>query len=256
MKDGLLKSIIKRTLFLPGAVRQIQFGPLRGMVFRVSEVTGLAAWYSGVERDHQRAFTALIQPGDTVIDVGANWGSHTLLFSKLVGAMGRVIALEPFPKAATELEWHLQANHCQNVKMLRIAASNQEGQAFFTVTDSSSTGGLSATHADQRGANQIAVTTSTLDGLVTQLKLGRITLIKVDVEGAESRVLEGAVDLIRKHRPRFIIDLHTPEQDLSVAQFLIERGYNLSRLSGPPIKRTDAGWPNQDGVWGTIIATP
>ena len=103
MNDNLLKKIAKATYFRNETVRRIAVGPMRGMVYRINDITGLSPWYSGTERDHQKAFKRLVKPGDVVMDVGANWGIHTLLLSKLVGPSGLVIALEPLPQAVDSL---------------------------------------------------------------------------------------------------------------------------------------------------------
>lgn len=76
MKDNPFKSFVRRFLFPDGAVRTIRAGPLRGFRYRVSRITGMETWYSGHERDMQSAMTKHTRPGDTVLDVGANWGGH------------------------------------------------------------------------------------------------------------------------------------------------------------------------------------
>jgi len=84
----------------------------------------------------------------------------------------------------------------------------------------------------------------------------RLNLVKIDVKGAEGKVLLGAQKTIEVCKPYFVIDLHTPEQDIFVAQLLISQGYKLSRLSGPPILCIESGWPDPAGVWGAILAVP
>jgi FkbM family methyltransferase len=227
------------------------------MVYKVSDITGMSPWYSGTEREHQQIFKRLIQSGDTVIDIGANWGLHTLYFSRLTGREGFVFAVEPFPTAFTELEWHIHANDCLNVKTISDAISNEDGKALFTLGDSAYTGSLSTVKPDSLAQNkQIPVMTRKLDSLIEEFGIKRLKLVKIDVEGAESKVLFGATKTIEQFNPYFVVDLHTPEQDISVARFLVSCGYKLSRLSGPPISRTDSGWPDTNGVWGTILASP
>lgn len=257
MKDNLLKKLAKTICFRPEAVRRIRLGPLRGMDFRVSAVTGLSAWYSGTERGHQRIFKALVRPGDVVIDVGGNWGLHTLYLSRLAGRDGSVIVMEPFPPAFTELEWHIRANACQNVKALQVAIGDVDSDALFCPGSSASTGSLSAVcSAPSISRDAISVTVRTLDSVIEELGIETLKLVKVDVEGAEGSVLLGSQRIIERYRPYFVIDLHTPEQDLFVAKWLTDRGYRLERLSGPPILRTDRGWPDPAGVWGSIVASP
>lgn len=257
MRNNYLKKIAKALYFRPDAIRRIQIGPLRGMKYRVGEITGLSAWYSGAEREHQKAFKSLIKAGDTAIDVGANWGLHTLYLSKLVGPTGRILAIEPFPPAIKDLNWHLRANGCSNVEILECALSESDGASPFSPGESAYTGGL----ADARPSGPshqklLEVKTRRLDSIIEELEIGNTKLIKVDVEGAETKVLLGARKTIEQHRPFFIVDLHTPEQDVSVARLLTDWGYKLSRLSGPPILDTSVGWPHTNGVWGTILARP
>lgn len=254
LKETALKSAIKKTFFPDGAIRTIQWGPLRGKKFRVSPVTGMAPWYSGTERLHQRMFKKLLRSGDAAIDIGANRGAHTLYLSELVGPDGLIIALEPYPLAYKELEWHLRANNCFNVKPRPLAISDADGEASFLPSESPSQGALSSVLRNQPG-QAISVHTGTLDSLVAELGVLHLKLVKIDVEGAESKVLFGAKRVLKDIKPHFVIDLHTPEQDVLVAETLVQFGYRLSRLGGPPILRTNVGWPNPDGVWGSILAS-
>jgi FkbM family methyltransferase len=256
MRDNFLKQLAKWTFFRPGAVRRIRFGALAGMRYRVSSITGLSAWYSGPEKRHHQAFAKLVRPGDCVMDIGANWGLHTLHLSRLVGREGRVIALEPFPPAWRELEWHIHHNACTNVQLQRLAASDRDGTEQFLAGESAYTGHLAGQNADAAADPHAVVKVRTVDGLVEDLGLKRLRLMKIDVEGAESRVLSGAAATLDRLTPFLIVDLHTPEQDVRVASFLHALGYNLSRLDGPPIRRLDQGWPHPEGVWGSILAEP
>jgi FkbM family methyltransferase len=200
--------------FLPdGVCPEGALGPLRGMSFRVGPITGLSAWYSGAEREHHRAFREHLRPGSVAIDVGANWGLHTLYLSRLVGETGRVLALEPFPPAFEELEWHLATNGCRNVRALKVAASDANGQARFIPGDSPSTGRLNFGGAAPADTG-MTVPTRTLDAVVEEARFDRLDLVKIDVEGAEGQVLLGAGATIDRFRPVLVIDLHTPEQDV------------------------------------------
>jgi FkbM family methyltransferase len=257
MRDNLLKALAKRSFFRTGAVRRVAFGPLRGMRYRVNEITGLSPWYSGVEREHQQAFKELVGEGDAAVDVGANWGLHALYLSKLVGPRGLVVAVEPFAAAMRELEWHLRANQCPNVKVLPVAISDRNGHASFTAGHSASTGHLSSLYSGASGSGVTGsepVPTRTLDSIVAELELDALKLVKIDVEGAESMVLEGGSMTLQRFRPYVVIDLHTPEEDVRVAGLLTTHGYTLQRLSpGPAIRNVQNGWPDPEGVWGTIL---
>jgi FkbM family methyltransferase len=257
MREHLLKRCIRALWFRPGAIRRVTLGPLRGFVFRVSEITGLSPWYSGTERGHQRAMLSLVRPGDVVMDVGANWGLHSLLLSRLAGPAGRVVALEPLPEAFEALRWHLSANGCRNVIALPLALADTDGLMGFVRGESTSQGALDNTeYTDRAQHSGLEVSVRTLDSLIAELDLNSLRLVKIDVEGAESAVLSGAQRTLDRYRPYLVVDLHTPQQDVRVARILTDHDYVLQRLEGPPIKRVDSGWPDPEGVWGSLLAIP
>lgn len=133
-----------------------------------------------------------IQPSDIVMDVGANVGYFTKLMTKLVGRRGKVIAFEP-----SEINWkYLQKNVARkpNVRIEKIALSDKVGELHFS-EDSANPGenGL-------RERGKTVVPTSTLTSWVNAHKIKKINLIKIDVEGAEVMVLQGAKDFLRKQK--------------------------------------------------------
>jgi FkbM family methyltransferase len=253
VKETLLKAFVRRMLFPNGSIRKIRFGPLAGCVYRVSDITGMSAWYSGPERAHQRVFESLIRDGDIVMDVGANWGMHTIFLSRRVGEKGHVIAVEPEPRALSELEWHLQANECQNVTVHRCALADHAGVAAFVTGESAYTGHLATKEGN---CDDMHVAATTLDTLISEEGIHRLNLVKIDVEGAETVVLAGGAKTLAEIKPYFVIDLHTPEQDVAVARVLSDAGYDIRRLDGSVIKYLDQGWPHPEGVWGSIVARP
>lgn len=102
----------------------------------------------------------------------------------------------------------------------------------------------------------ISIPCKTLDSIIEDAGITSLRLVKLDVEGAESKALLGAEKTIRRFLPHLVIELHTPEQDLTVARLLTEWGYLIKRLEGPEIIHLDRAWPDPNGVWGTIHATP
>jgi FkbM family methyltransferase len=257
MRDNIVKRFIKFAWLHPNSTQRILFGPMSGMFFRINAVTGLAPIYSGGERRHQRFFRQFLQKGMVVIDVGAGWGLHTLYASRLVGEEGKVIAIEPCPSAFEELRWHVEKNHCPNAISLKCAASDQDGQIIL-FSDSLASKFFLKSDTDLSHFNKEVAPAKKLDTIAGELSLRRVDLIKVDVEGAEERVIRGSEKVISQFRPYLVIELHDEENDVSVATWLTQRGYALKRLDpvSPPIRRTDIGWPNRDGVWGYILAIP
>lgn len=253
---GLAKSILAKLYYKLGSVHHILVGPMAGMKFKFSDNTGFAALYSGNEKANQRVYAELVRPGDVVIDAGANWGVHALYLAKLVGKEGRVHAFEPHPEVVEELRWHVEANELSQVTIHQCGLFSSTGSINFALGHQAKTSHITQTGQDNTGLRLVEVKSDTLDAVVRSQSIPKIRLIKVDVEGAESELLKGAVETIKRDRPYLVVELHTPEQDLAVAAFLTSLNYKISRLEGPEILHLDRSWPDQNGVWGTILATP
>jgi FkbM family methyltransferase len=133
--------------------------------------------------------------GMTVVDVGANLGYYSLLASRLVGPTGRVVALEPNSENCRLLLSSLRLNDITNVQLLPVAADKATGWAYYS-THVGSNGGL-IDGGELLSHPCTVVPTFRLDDLVE----GPVGFLKMDVEGAEGRVVAGATGLIARDRP-------------------------------------------------------
>ncbi len=151
---------------------------------------------SGQYEPHLTAvFERYCRPGMTVVDVGANLGYYSLLASKLVGASGKVIALEPNSENCRLLLSSLRMNGVSNVQLVPVAADTAAGWAYYS-THVGSNGGL-IEDRDLLKHPGTVVPTFRLDDIVD----GPVGFLKMDVEGAEGRVVKGATRLIERDRP-------------------------------------------------------
>lgn len=151
---------------------------------------------SGQYESHLTAvFERYCRPGMTVIDVGANIGYYSLLASRLVGPTGRVVALEPNSENCRLLLSSLRLSDVSNVQLLPVAADAATGWAYYS-THVGSNGGL-IEEGDLLSQPGTVVPTFRLDDLVE----GPVDFLKMDVEGAEGRVIEGATRIIERDRP-------------------------------------------------------
>src|SRR6516225_2099858 len=151
---------------------------------------------SGEYEPHLTAvFERYCRPGMTVVDVGANLGYYTLLAATLVGPSGRVVALEPNSENCRLLLSSLRRSGLANVQVLPVAADVGTGWAYYS-THVGSNGGL-IDDGDLLTRPGVVVPTFRLDDLVA----GPVGLVKMDVEGAEGRVVRGATRLIERDRP-------------------------------------------------------
>lgn len=135
----------------------------------------------------------LLKPGDTFVDVGANVGLHTLWASRKLGPTGTVVAFEPDPDNLRFLRANLARNECTNVEVVAAAVSDRRGTADLYQNEHNR-GNLSlSSHGDT--GEYVAVPTQTLDESLTNHR--NLALIKIDVEGAEPLVLDGATHTLQ-----------------------------------------------------------
>jgi FkbM family methyltransferase len=180
--------------------------------------------------------TRLVSPGAVVFDVGANIGAHTLTLSRLVGAQGRVIAIEPCPPVLNKLHKNLNDNQVRNVTVLPIGASNQSGTAQLFWRDNDTNEGQATFWPNEATNVQYEVGTATLDELVREQQLPTVNLIKIDVQGAEFQVLQGAQQTLHTFKPALIFEYDWNWESsaitfVDVQAFLVQFGYTLHSIS-------------------------
>ena len=138
-----------------------------------------------------------IKPGDTVIDIGANIGYHTMIMAKLVGARGKVIALEPDSKNFVYLGENIMLNgYINTTTAFKLAVSdNGNGSQLYLVPGKGS--GRQQTYDSGEGRESVNINTTKIDDLY--FKDGRVDFIKMDVEGSEFMALRGMKETIKNN---------------------------------------------------------
>ena len=141
---------------------------------------------------------------------------------------GSVWAFEPEPTNAAFLRRHTYLNNCRNVHVEELAVSNSDGNARFLCGKGSGTG-----HLDQTG--DMEVRTVRLTEFCAERGISPSAL-KIDVEGAEAAVLEGAKELILKSRPVIFLSTHGPAAHAHCLEWLRAAGYSLRPILGGRIE--------------------
>jgi len=176
-------------------------------------VIGLNIVRGNYERDELRFVRSVLEPGDTAIDVGAHIGFFTMHMAERVGPSGRVYAFEPLDGNADLLERSIVENGFDGrVVFERAAVADAGTSASLTFPrETLNTGGaylLQDGSPPLPGNLQQTVRVVALDGVRLQRP---VRFIKIDVEGAEPRVLDGAARLLSEDRPIILSELHAPQ---------------------------------------------
>jgi FkbM family methyltransferase len=154
----------------------------------------------------------VLRLGDIVVDVGANCGFFTILAARLVGSSGHVVAVEPSPASLARLRTNLALNGLTNVAVVDGVATEHSGEAQFYLCSDNSGGSALWNVGDYPGNPKsrenpipISVPATTVDDELRQRGVGAPKLIKIDAEGAEQRVLQGATSHLANRRIPFVV---------------------------------------------------
>ena len=147
-----------------------------------------------------------VEPGDTVMDIGANIGVHSLNLSKMVGTSGKVYAFEPIPFLREKLEENRILNRFTNISIQPIALSDAN-YAIKTAFGQNANNGTFFIENDATGETEIKCVKG--DDWVNEQQLDSLKLIKIDVEGFEYKVLSGLKNTIRKFKPVLFFEYDT-----------------------------------------------
>jgi FkbM family methyltransferase len=152
---------------------------------------------------------ALLSEGAMFVDVGANFGTFSLLGSRLVGSSGKVVAIEPQARLAAMIEESLMLSQIHNCTVERVACGSVAGERTLLVpSDDSGRAGFFAGFSGRPGHAEQRVVVTTLDALMERHRGPEPALIKIDVEGSEIDVLMGAERTISWGHPSIMIEMN------------------------------------------------
>jgi FkbM family methyltransferase len=184
------------------------------------------------------AYEAIVKPGDTVVDVGGNWGLHAFPMLSLVGRSGHMYVAEPIPVCIANFVKEFARLGASNAHIIPLALSDTEGPTEFFI------------HPEMMGRSGLVKRPDTVDSfqplLTYKTMLDRVipqslqpTFIKIDVEGTEFLVLRGALNTL--HRSRSIVvfefspDISLPATGMAlddVFEFLKSIDYQMLDIFG------------------------
>jgi len=163
----------------------------------------------GFENAERYFVERFLQPGMTVLDIGAHHGLYTLLASRRVGPSGKVVSFDPSPRERKALRLHLMLNRCKNVTVEACALGDEDSKSELYVVEDWASGCNSLRPPDVSArTSRLPVQVVRLDDWVANHKINRIHFIKLDVEGGELAVLKGASHLLEcRPRPVLLVEV-------------------------------------------------
>ncbi len=215
-------------------------GPLRGCRWIVGSGHH-SYWFGSYELPTQKRFCQTAQMGWVIYDIGAHVGFYSLLGAVLVGDAGYVIAFEPNPRNVCYLRKHIALNALTNITVSESAVTNISGIVDFSATSSDVAG-----HVFEHSEDTFPVVGVRLDDIFAEMRLPLPDMVKMDVEGEEARVLEGAKSMLSASHPIIFLSTHGPNMLEHCWSILEELDYDIEHFE----KAEEGSYLNQ------LIATP
>lgn len=178
--------------------------------------------YGEFSQGESDLFQSIVQPGQLILEIGANIGSHTIYLSQLVGPTGRVLAFEPQRVLFQNLCANLALNSLTNVWSIQAAVGAEPGELLVPFLDYSQGNNFGALELGGY-AHGDPVPVITIDGL----NLTHCMFIKIDVEGMEESVLRGGAQTLERLKPVLYVENDRPNRSVSLIRYLDSLGYNL-----------------------------
>jgi FkbM family methyltransferase len=193
-------------------------------------------------------FRQFVRPGMVVVEVGANIGVHTVFLAQAVGMTGHVLAFEPQRVVFQTLCANLALNSIANVRTWQAAVGSAAGDIVVPALDprhEHNFGGLGL------GGHLMGerVPMMTLDSL----KLPQCHLLKIDVEGMEQQVLEGARELVARTQPILYVENDRREKAAALIRFIDQLGYHMYWHT-PPLFNPQNFAGNPQNLFGNVVS--
>lgn len=187
-----------------------------------------ADWFE----DDIKFLRQLVQPGETVVDIGANHGVYALTLARKVGPSGQVWAFEPASATAELLTAGSDLNGTPWLHVLQQALSDREGSAWLQTPGQSELNSLADAAADavSQGPGEV-VPVTTLDHCLDRWGWTSVDLLKMDAEGEEDRILKGGARFFQELSPLVMFEVKAGvDLNLELVEHFAELGYQCFRL--------------------------
>ncbi len=208
-------------------------GPLNGYLWSVtSSYEYIMGNYE--EPEVMKAFISWLKSDSVFYDIGANIGFYSLI-ANVINTDGKIYAFEPMPSVRKIFEDHIKLNKRHilnnNISLLPFAIADTEKEVLFSNDTRQIDGNtyIKGSPVFSASKNKLMVQCYSVDGLLKQ-GYNKPDIIKIDVEGAEFDVLQGAINTLQQYKPNILLathDCHLPGVQQNCVAFLQQLGYHL-----------------------------
>lgn len=205
-------------------------GPAKGLKYPVLLPDDKGVWTGNYEVEFVSALVGVVRPDDVCFDIGG-WRGYC------GGAMAthnakNVFIFEPLPDNCRRIERLITLNPNLPIHLVHAAVGASDGTATFSMLDATSMGKLSDSpfQPEVRSEKSITVAVLSLDSWRRANNVQAANVMKIDVEGAEVMVLQGAAETIKESRPTLFIECHSRDLTRDVCAFLAPMGYTFKTL--------------------------
>lgn len=203
---------------------EIDWGPAAGLKYLVRLPQDKEMWKGTYELGFCNLLQRSVQKGDVCYDIGAFRGYTTGVFA-LAGA-GQVFAFEPMPENQTTIQTLIEMNPDLPIVLIPQAVADEEGIATLEINQDPSMNRLGSVTGKQ-GVKRVDVRTTSVD--ITAHQTGKYpTILKIDVEGAEVAVLQGAVKALRENLRSVFLEIHNSEAEKECLKILTNEGFSCA----------------------------
>lgn len=203
------------------------------------------AHYGDYQREETKLFSKYVKKGDSVLEIGANIGTHTLWFANRVGDEGHVLAFEPQRLIFQTLCANMALNSKTNVDCKQMGAGSTQKITKVPVLDpevENNFGGLSI--KDHEEGEDVAIVP------IDHINLSRCDFLKIDVEGMEPDVLMGGLHTIHSLKPVIYIEVDRQENNPLLIEILNSLNYKVEQHT-PPLHSPDY---EQENIFGELVS--
>jgi len=205
--------------------------------------------YGEYSDEEVNLFKGFCEKGDSVIEVGANVGAHTLPLSKIVGEKGKIFAFEPQRIIFQSLCANISLNTLSNVFCFQKAASSKKTKLFTPLTNYNREGNFGGISMKKKGIEEVEVII--LDKF---LELDSLKLLKIDVEGMELEVLKGAKKIIKQFNPFIFVENDRFEKHKNLVTFINDLGYDMYWCITPLYNKGNF-FKKKKNIFGNLVSS-